>query len=64
MSRGSTAPGSHALGSRFHIRHFPHILKEGAMPLTIFERRVDERIKAKLAAANCPEYAVIIEDEG
>ena len=27
------------------------ILKEGAMPLTIFERRVDERVKAKLAAA-------------
>ncbi len=39
-----------ALGSRFDIRDFHDILKEGAMPLTIFERRIDERIKAKLAA--------------
>ena len=39
-----------ALGMRFDIRDFHDILKEGAMPLTIFERRIDERIKAKLAA--------------
>jgi uncharacterized protein (DUF885 family) len=40
-----------ALGAKFDLRDFHDILKEGAMPLTIFERRVDERIKAKLAAA-------------
>ena len=39
-----------ALGSKFDLRDFHDILKEGAMPLTIFERRVDERVKAKLAA--------------
>ena len=44
------AKAQKALGSRFDIRDFHDILKEGAMPLTIFERRVDERIKAKLAA--------------
>ena len=45
------AKAQQALGSRFDIRDFHDILKEGAMPLTIFERRVDERIKARLAAA-------------
>jgi uncharacterized protein (DUF885 family) len=40
-----------ALGAKFDLRDFHDILKEGAMPLTIFERRVDERVKAKLAAA-------------
>jgi uncharacterized protein (DUF885 family) len=40
-----------SLGAKFDLRDFHDILKEGAMPLTIFERRVDERIKAKLAAA-------------
>jgi uncharacterized protein (DUF885 family) len=40
-----------ALGSRFDLRDFHDILREGAMPLTIFERRVDERIRAKLAGA-------------
>ncbi|NUS99948.1 MAG: DUF885 family protein [Sphingomonas sp.] len=40
-----------ALGAKFDIRDFHDILKEGAMPLTILERRVDERIKAKLAVA-------------
>jgi uncharacterized protein (DUF885 family) len=33
-----------ALGSRFDIKQFHEILKEGAMPLTILERRIDERI--------------------
>jgi len=32
-----------ALGAKFDLRDFHDILKEGAMPLTIFERRVDER---------------------
>jgi uncharacterized protein (DUF885 family) len=45
------AKAQQALGSRFDLRDFHDILKEGAMPLTIFERRVDERIRAKLAAA-------------
>ena len=38
-----------ALGSRFDLRDFHEILREGAMPLTILERRIDERIKARLA---------------
>lgn len=40
-----------ALGDRFDLRDFHEILLEGAMPLTIFERRVDERIKARLSGA-------------
>jgi len=40
-----------ALGAKFDLRDFHDILKEGAMPLTIFERRVDERIAARKAAA-------------
>ena len=35
-----------ALGDRFDLKQFHDILKEGAMPLTILERRVDERIAA------------------
>ena len=38
-----------ALGDMFDLRDFHEILLEGAMPLTIFERRVDERVKARLA---------------
>ena len=38
-----------ALGAKFDIRDFHEILREGAMPLTILERRIDERVKAKLA---------------
>jgi len=37
-----------ALGSRFDIRDFHDILKEGAMPLSILDRRIDERVRAKL----------------
>lgn len=39
-----------ALGPRFDLRDFHEILTEGAMPLTIFERRVDERIRQRAAA--------------
>ncbi len=35
-----------ALGDKFDLKQFHDILKEGAMPLTILERRVDERIAA------------------
>jgi len=35
------------LGARFDIKQFHEILKEGAMPLTILERRIDERIAAQ-----------------
>ena len=38
-----------ALGDRFDLRDFHEILREGAMPLTILERRIDERVKARLA---------------
>jgi uncharacterized protein (DUF885 family) len=40
-----------ALGAKFDPREFHEILREGAMPLTILERRIDERVKAKLSAA-------------
>jgi uncharacterized protein (DUF885 family) len=39
-----------ALGDRFDIKAFHEILKEGAMPLTILERRIDERIAAMRGA--------------
>lgn len=39
-----------ALGDRFDLREFHEILREGAMPLTILERRIDERIRSRLAA--------------
>ena len=39
-----------ALGAKFDVRDFHDILVEGAMPLTIFERRVRERVAAKKAA--------------
>ena len=38
-----------ALGTKFDLRDFHEILREGAMPLTILERRIDERVKARLA---------------
>lgn len=36
------------LGSRFDIRQFHEVLKEGAMPLTILERRIAERAAAQM----------------
>jgi uncharacterized protein (DUF885 family) len=39
------------LGDKFDIRRFHEVLKEGAMPLSILERRVKERAQAELAAA-------------
>lgn len=40
-----------ALGDRFDLRDFHEVLREGAMPLTILERRIDERIQGRLAAS-------------
>ncbi|MGN6155310.1 MAG: DUF885 domain-containing protein [Sphingomicrobium sp.] len=37
------------LGSKFDIRQFHEVLKDGAMPLTILERRVEARARARLA---------------
>ena len=42
------AKAQQMLGSRFDVREFHEILKEGAMPLTILERRVAERAQARL----------------
>jgi uncharacterized protein (DUF885 family) len=39
------------LGPKFDIREFHEVLKDGAMPLTILERRVEERSRARLAQA-------------
>jgi uncharacterized protein (DUF885 family) len=39
------------LGDRFDIRQFHEVLKDGAMPLSILERRVKERSQAQLASA-------------
>lgn len=37
-----------ALGSRFDVKQFHEILKEGSMPLTILEKRIAERTRALL----------------
>jgi uncharacterized protein (DUF885 family) len=37
------------LGSKFDIHQFHEVLKDGSMPLTILERRVEERARAQLA---------------
>jgi uncharacterized protein (DUF885 family) len=37
------------LGPKFDIHDFHEILKDGAMPLTILEKRVEERARAQLA---------------
>jgi uncharacterized protein (DUF885 family) len=37
------------LGSRFDLRDFHQVLLEGSMPLTILEKRVEERIRARKA---------------
>jgi uncharacterized protein (DUF885 family) len=39
------AEAEQAAGSRFDVKQFHEVLKEGAMPLTILERRVRERMK-------------------
>jgi uncharacterized protein (DUF885 family) len=39
------------LGPKYDIREFHEVLKDGAMPLTILERRVAERARMRLALA-------------
>ena len=34
-----------ALGRRFDLKQFHEVLKDGAMPLTILDRRIDERVR-------------------
>ena len=43
------------LGARFDLRQFHEVLREGAMPLSILERRIRERTAAQLAGATSPE---------
>ncbi|MCW1384109.1 DUF885 family protein [Novosphingobium sp. KCTC 2891] len=37
-----------ALGPKFDVKHFHEVLREGAMPLSILEKRIDERTAAAL----------------
>lgn len=37
-----------ALGAKFDVRQFHEVLREGAMPLSILEKRIDERTAAAL----------------
>ena len=46
------AKAQQLLGARFDVREFHEILKEGAMPLTILERRVEERARARLTGGS------------
>jgi uncharacterized protein (DUF885 family) len=38
-----------ALGAKFDLKDFHEVLKEGAMPLSILEKRIDERTAERLA---------------
>ena len=49
------AKAQQILGPRFDVRDFHEILKEGAMPLTILERRAEERARARLTGGGMPE---------
>ena len=44
------AEAQKTLGAKFDLKQFHEVLKDGAMPLTIFERRVRERTAAALKA--------------
>jgi uncharacterized protein (DUF885 family) len=43
------AEAQRTLGRRFDLKQFHEILKDGAMPLTILERRIRERTAAARA---------------
>jgi uncharacterized protein (DUF885 family) len=38
-----------ALGDKFSLQWFHEILKEGVMPLSMLEARIDQRVKERLA---------------
>jgi len=40
-----------ALGPRFDLKWFHEVLKDGVMPLSMLEARIDQRIKQRLALA-------------
>ena len=40
-----------ALGAKFDLKQFHEVLEDGALPLTILERRVRERTQAQLRSA-------------
>jgi uncharacterized protein (DUF885 family) len=42
--------GEKALGDKFDLAWFHGVLKEGAMPLSLLEARIDERIAERLKA--------------
>ena len=46
------AKAQQILGPKFDIKQFHEVLKEGAMPLTILERRIEERARAQLAGTS------------
>ena len=46
------AEAEKTLGGKFDLRRFHDILTEGAMPLSILERRIRERTQAQLAGAS------------
>jgi len=46
------AEAEKTLGSKFDLRQFHEILTEGAMPLSILERRIRERTQAQLAGGS------------
>ena len=39
-----------ALGDKFSLRWFHEVLKDGVMPLSMLEARIDQRVKERLAA--------------
>jgi len=41
------AEAQKALGAKFDLKQFHEVLKEGAMPLTMLEKRIKERTAAQ-----------------
>ncbi len=39
------------MGAKFDVKQFHDVLKDGRMPLSILERRIEERTKAALGAS-------------
>jgi uncharacterized protein (DUF885 family) len=49
------AEAQRTLGDRFDLKQFHEVLRDGAMPLSILERRVRERTAAQLKGTSAPE---------